>query len=298
MLSRRWRIPYVFHVADLQPDAALDLGMLPAGLLANLLYRIERLAYDRASVVSTLTEGMRTKILAKGITANKVCLFSDWADPRLFDIPIGGDDSDVRRRFGFEGQFLIVHAGNMGVKQGLDVVLGAAERLRAVSDMTFLLIGDGAVRAELQASAEARGLSNVKFLPLQQRPVFHDLLGAADICLVTQQRVVAEVVFPSKVVTLMAAGRPIVASVNPSSEVARVLIEAGGGVVVEAEEPSALADAVLSLRLEGDRRREMSARGRAYARRRWDKAAIVDDAERWLSDLVGPSPALRAAASR
>src|SRR3984957_9580469 len=86
-LSRLWRVPYVLHVADLQPDAAVDLGMLPQGRLIKALYRLEAAGYRNAVLVSTLTEAMRQRIIAKGIPADKVVLFSDWVDPKLFTIP-------------------------------------------------------------------------------------------------------------------------------------------------------------------------------------------------------------------
>ena len=100
LLSRLWGIPYVFHVADLQPDSALDLGMLPPGLLARALYLVERLAYRRAALVTTLTDAMRRRIVAKGIAEAKVVLASDWADPALFSIPLrgGGEAFRLERR--------------------------------------------------------------------------------------------------------------------------------------------------------------------------------------------------------
>src|SRR5262245_26805681 len=97
LLKRRWGVPYVFHVPDLQPDAAVDLGMLRAGRLVRLLYWVERLAYRHATLVSTLTPAMRSRIVAKGIPGEKVVLFPDWADPALFDLPLAGAARDVRR---------------------------------------------------------------------------------------------------------------------------------------------------------------------------------------------------------
>lgn len=285
LLGRWWRAPYVFHVTDLQPDAAFDLDMLPRGYWARLLYWMESLAYRNAAVISTLTEGMRLRILAKGIAKEKLRSFSDWVDPALFDVPLEGGGSAARRRFGLEGKFLVVHAGNMGVKQGLDVLLGAADQLRDEADVFFVMVGDGAMRQSLQSEAQRRGLSNVRFLPLQPREMFLQLLGAADLCLVTQQSAVAEIVFPSKVVTLLGAGRPVVASVNTASEVARVVKAAGAGVVVEPQNPKALADAIRSVRSNPLLRRTMAEAGRRYAMRTWDKRRILDGAECWLKEV-------------
>jgi colanic acid biosynthesis glycosyl transferase WcaI len=282
MLSRVWRIPFVLHVADLQPDAAVDLGMLQQSKLVRLLYFLESFAYRNAALISTLTPAMRNRIVAKGIAPDKVVLFRDWTDPSLFDVPLhqGGDAFKVSHGLG--DRFLVVHAGNMGVKQGLEVVLDAAQRSRAVHDLTYLLVGDGAVRPALQARAAAMKLENLKFLPPQPGKVFNDLLAATDIALITQQKVVADIVFPSKTITMLAAARPIVASLSPGSEVARVISAAQGGTVVAPEDPDALVEAVMAMRRDEHAKLALGRNGRMYARRCWDRERILPELEAHL----------------
>jgi len=282
MLSRLWRIPYVFHVADMQPDAAVDLGMLKHGKLVRLLHRLERLAYRKAALVSTLTAAMQERIVSKGIAPHKVVLFRDWTDPRLFDIALCGGGHEFRKAFGLRDRFIVVHAGNMGVKQGLDVVLGAAQRSRAVEDLIYLLVGDGAARAALEARADAMKLPNLKLLPAQPTQVFNDMLAATDIALITQQSVVADIVFPSKTIMLLAAGRPIVASLSEGSEVARVLREAQAGTVVAPEDSDALFEGVMALRQDARARAACGQNGREYARRSWDSQRILPELEAHL----------------
>jgi colanic acid biosynthesis glycosyl transferase WcaI len=286
VLSRVWGVPYVFHVPDLQPDAAVDLGILRSGTIVRLLYGLERLAYRRAALVSTLTVGMRRRILSKGIPPERVTLLPDWADPSVFDLPLEGDGSAIRQRFGLGDGFLVVHVGNMGVKQGLGVVIDAAQRSRRDPDIVYLLVGDGAVRPALEARVAAAGLPNVRILPLQPAATFRALLAAADLALVTQQRVVADIVFPSKVLTLLAAGRPVVASLNASSEVARVLVEADAGLVVPPENPDTLLDAIRALRRDPRRRQQMGAQGRTYARSHWRREQLLPEMERQLARVA------------
>ncbi|HLK11194.1 MAG TPA: WcaI family glycosyltransferase [Candidatus Binatia bacterium] len=286
LLSRLWRIPYVLHVPDLQPDAAADLGMLRSGRLLTTLYAVERLSYRCSALVTTLTEAMRRRILAKGIPAAKVRLFSDWADPLLFTIPLRGGGASFRRTFDLEGRFLVLHAGNMGVKQGLGVVLDAAEHSAGDPGIVHLLVGDGAVRPALERAVASKRLQNVRFLPLQPNAVFHDMLAAADICLVTQQRTVADIVFPSKVLTLLAAGRPLIASVNATSEVARVMEESGAGLVVPPEDGPALHGGIAALRADRTRREHMGAAGRCYAGERWDRHGLLKAMEAQLAAVA------------
>lgn len=288
LLSRWWRVPYVFHVADLQPDTARDLGMMGTGPFARFLYAVERFAYRHAAKVSTLTEAMRTRILAKGVPAENVLLFPDWADPRFFDLEPGARDPGIRHELRLGERFVVLHAGNMGVKQALDVVLEAARR--ADETIQYVLVGDGAMRPALVARARAMGLSNVRFLPLLARDRFDRLVATADLCLVTQQRTVADVVFPSKVLTLLAAAKPIVASVAAGSEVARVITAAGAGEVVAPEDPDALGAAVEKLRLDTAGRGQMAASGRRYARQHWDRDATLQYLTTRLERIV-PTPA-------
>jgi colanic acid biosynthesis glycosyl transferase WcaI len=301
ILGWLWRVPYVFHVADLQPDTALDLGMVRPGRFARLLYAVERLGYRRAAIVSTLTVPMRARIIAKGIPAENVKLFADWADPQLFAID-GGRAGRIRQELGLGEAFLVLHAGNMGVKQGLDVVLDAAHETRSDPGIVYLLVGDGAMRPHLEARAREMGLDNVRIAPLLDHERFLQVLAAADVCLVTQQRTVADVVFPSKVLTLLSAGKPVVASVTGGSAVADVSAGAAAGMVITPEDGAALAAAIETLRCDRPRRDAMAAAGRAYAQRHWERTEtlryLTETVERVVKAPPAGSPAPRAANSR
>jgi colanic acid biosynthesis glycosyl transferase WcaI len=282
VLSRLWKIPFVQHVPDLQPDAALDLGMLRPGRLTDLLYGIERNGYRRAALVSTLTEAMRSKIISKGIAPQKVVLFSDWARPELFQVPIDSGGLEFRRWLGIGDELLVVHAGNMGVKQGLEVILGAAERSRNDQSIKYLLVGDGAVREQLQQRAQAIGLDNLKFVPLLPDARFLEMLAASDLSLVTQQKSVADIVFPSKIITLMSSARAIIASVSTNSEVARVLNQAQAGVTVAPEDPAALLGAISALREAPEKRQQLAKNARAFAESFWEKQRTLSTLESHL----------------
>ena len=290
LLSRRWNIPYVYDVMDLQPDAAIDLGMLKPGMATRALYSLERMAYKKAALISTLTEGMRNRITSKPVPAEKVTLFPAPADRDLFLVQRNVEGKSFRSTHGLTGSFLVVHSGNMGVKQGLDVVLGAAELSRDHPDIVYLLVGDGAMRSQLEASARARKLSNVRFLPVQSPQQFPQLLAAADVALITQQRSVANILFPSKTVSLMAAGCPIVASVNSESEVARVVEKSGAGIVIEPEDAGSLFQTVMSLKESGELT-TMSEAGRRYARTYWDEDLTFPRMEAELMKIAKKSRA-------
>ena len=287
LLSGYWRIPFVYDVMDLQPDAAAELGMLRPGTFLRALYRLERFAYRQADLISTLTEGMRQRIIGKAISPNKVTLFPARADHELLLLPSGTGGETFRRDHGLEGQFIVMHSGNMGIKQGLGVVLEAAALSRHRTDIVYLLVGDGVARRELKLRAAAMGLENVRFMPLLPRDQFLQLLAAADLSLITQQRSVADIVFPSKTVTLMAAGCPILASVNPGSEVARIVQQSGAGLVIAPEDPSQLVQAIADLARDRSRLDEMSECGRRYAHEHWNESLTLPKMEAELLRVGG-----------
>jgi len=280
-LSRIWRVPYVLHVTDLQPDAAVDLGMLPQGRLIKALYRLEAAGYRNAALVSTLTEAMRRRIIAKGVPADKVVLFSDWVDPQLFSIAA----PETSRHATPDAPFIVAHFGNMGVKQGLDVIIEAARLSRDDPGIVYLLVGDGAARPTLEAKVCELQLPNLRFWPLQPHDRFLELLAQSDVCLVTQQRTVSDIVFPSKVITLLAAARPVVASVGTGSEVARVIAESGAGITVAPEDPRALADAVMRVRADPALSARMGLAGRSYAIDRWERETVLKSTEKRLASI-------------
>jgi colanic acid biosynthesis glycosyl transferase WcaI len=278
LLSRMWRIPYVFDVEDIQPDSAAALDMLPSWAL-KFLYKVENAAYRHAALVTTLTAAMRNRIVDKGVPAEKVELMEPRVDDSLFDIE-PREATAFRQRYGLDNRFLVTHSGNMGVKQGLDVIADAAALSRADDSIQFLLVGDGAVCGRIQRKVAELELRNVRFLPLLEAEDFRGLLAASDVCLLTQRKSVSETAFPSKIVTYLAAGRPVIASINPDCEIAQTIRESGAGRIVAPEDAAALLAAIQEFRSEDLRAYRQNAR--EYASRRWSSARVLGHLERSL----------------
>lgn len=279
LLSRFWGVPYVYDVEDLQPDSAADLKMLPRWAV-RFLYKIEQMAYRHARLVTTLTPSMRQRLISKGLAEDKVELLEPRMDESLTTF-LPEEEDVFRRKYSLGDEFLVTHSGNMGVKQGLDVVLDAALLSRADTTTLFLCVGDGVECDRIKRRAAELKLGNLRFLPVLDENDFRGLMAASGICLVTQQHSVAEIAFPSKMVTYFAAGRPVVASVNPNCEVARVIRESGAGRVVAAEDPQALLKAIDELRGEGLLKAGENAR--EYACARWSSARVLSELERCLA---------------
>jgi colanic acid biosynthesis glycosyl transferase WcaI len=287
LLSRWWKVPYLFDVMDLQPDAAGDLGMLPGPILP-MLYRLEAMAYRHAALISTVSEGMRQKIIGKGVSPEKVVVIPPTADRDLFDVGVRISGDEFRAKHQLQGQFVVGHCGNMGVKQGLGLVLEAAAQLRERRDITFVLAGDGAMRSRLEQRAVSLRLTNVRFLPLQESSAFLEMLAATDVGLIVQQSTVSDIVFPSKTVTLLSAARPVIAAVNVKSEIGRTILVSGAGTVIKPEDPNALAGPICGLAGDSKMLSAMGSQGREYALKHWETGRVLATFENHLTDKVKP----------
>ncbi len=242
LLKRIRGTPYIFHVQDLQPDAALGLGMLKPGLFTRLLYRVETLAYRRARRVSGISEGMLRAFTRKGVPPEKIVSFPNGtALPDPASLPPAGS---WRERHGIAaGDFLVVYAGNMGVKQGLDIVLDAASLVRN-AQVRVVLCGQGAAREALAQKLASRPSANLRLLPLQDDAAYTEMMVDADLCLITQQRGTGQFFFPSKLLSALSYGKPVLAVADADSELALAIDKGKFGYRVPPADARSLAQAL------------------------------------------------------
>ena len=252
--------PFMFHVQDLQPDAAVGLGMLREGWLTRMLYWIEGFAYAKAVKVSGISDGMLAMFRKKGVVEQKLILFSngvrlpaELSCPGLFR----------SRNQISEDTFLAVYSGNLGIKQGLDVLIDAANELRLLGEngseggtsqkrIMIVIAGDGARRAILAERIANMGIKNVLLLPLQSETGYREMLSDADCSLITQQSGTGSFFFPSKLLSALASGRPVLTVADEDSELAKAVRMGRFGMNVLPGRPDLLANALLKL-AESDR---------------------------------------------
>jgi colanic acid biosynthesis glycosyl transferase WcaI len=288
LLARRQKIPFIFHIQDLQLDAARELGILPASTLLQGMARLESLLLRQATAVTTISAAMAGRLAEKGVARDRLHLLPNWAD--LEGIQPGARDQRLRREWGLDAEILVLYAGNLGEKQGLEVILESAGLTAARANIHYLIAGDGAVRARLVARAQERGLANLRFLPLQSPARFPALLGAADIHLVVQKRGTADLVMPSKLANILAAGRPFIATALPETELGRITRDSQAGRLVPPEDGQALAAAILQLAEDESGRTRMGQKGRRYAELNLSREAILRRLEDLLYRLTGLKP--------
>ncbi|NJB87428.1 colanic acid biosynthesis glycosyl transferase WcaI [Lewinella marina] len=264
--------PVINHIQDLQVDAARDLGIIRQNGLLRLLERSERWLLNRVTAVSTISDGMRRKILQKGIPANKIIMFPNWVDGNLV-YPVSRTDS-AREEWGFgDNDRLVLYAGNLGEKQGLENILLLADRMRDVPRLTFLIIGEGGAKARLVAEAERMELSNVIFKPLQPLERLAASLAAADVHLVLQKKAAADLVMPSKLTNILAVGGHALITAEAGTTLHDLVQTHHLGTLVAPEDVSALENGLRKI-LAGEC--EANYRGaRTFAAEQLDKRNIL-----------------------
>src|SRR5262249_26637228 len=215
----------------------------------------------RADAVIALGDTMRRRLIdEKGADAGKIAVIHNWADCAA--LAPGPKDNAFARQHGLAGRFVVMHAGNIGLSQNLDIVIAAAVRLREHDDIRFVFVGDGARRQDLERLARDRALDNVIFLPFQPRGDMRDSYAAADVFLISLQQGIEGYIVPSKLYGVLAAGRPYIAAIASASEVADIAREHECGLVVPPGDSDPLAARVLELYRDRGRLEKLGARAR------------------------------------
>ncbi len=277
-----WRAgaPLWLHIQDFEVEAAFATGLLQdGGALARLARRFEHWSFGVARV-STISPQMCARLAAAGVGPDRVVEFRNWAEIDAIH-PLTAP-SPYRAEFGIETEHVALYSGNIGNKQGIEILIEVARLLAHRTDLTFVIAGAGALRDPLIASAA--GLDNVRFAPLQPRERLSELLGLASVHLLPQLAGAADLVLPSKLGNMLASGRPVVATAAAGTGLAQEC--AGCGVVVEPGDPALMALAVERLIDDPAARARLGAEARLRAEQRWSRTAILARFEAALRDCA------------
>ncbi len=265
--ARAW-----LHIQDFEVDAAFSLGILKNNLLRRLVLATESILLRRFDRVSSISFNMVQRLSGKGVLSDRQITFPNWVDlEAIHPLPAV---SPMRAEFGIaENEVMVLYSGNMGEKQGLDILLDAADSLAAVPGLRFVMCGEGAERRILEQ--KYRHLTNVAWLPLQPMDRLNDLLNAADIHALPQRGGAADLVMPSKLTGMMASGRPTVAAAVPGSEIARAV--EGAGILAPPGDVASFAAAIVRLAADSTLRKTLGEAARTRAVATMGKAAVLAD---------------------
>jgi colanic acid biosynthesis glycosyl transferase WcaI len=275
--TRTW-----LHVQDFELDAAFELGLLKGQRLRRLAERWERGTLGGFDRVSTISAAMRQRAVGKGVSAARALLLPNWVD--LETIRASGQQeracNPYLEELGISPQAVVLlYSGSMNKKQGLDQLVDVIQRLADLPDLVWLLAGEGPSKADLLAATA--GMVQVRVLPLQPLERLNDWLNLADIHLLPQRAGAADLVLPSKLLGILASGRPVVASSPAGSELGQLAEQAG--LRVEPEDPAAFAGAVRALVADGELRHRLGRQARRLVEQRFGQEAVLCELERVMA---------------
>ncbi|MFA6013560.1 MAG: glycosyltransferase WbuB [Gallionellaceae bacterium] len=269
------------HVQDFEVDAAFDMGILRAPLVRKFALWAERVLMSHFDCVSTISGRMQQRLLDKGVLIEHVQLFPNWVDTEeIFYLSksVFRDELNIP-----EGTVVALYSGNMGEKQGLEIVVEAARIFASeASKILFVLCGDGAAKTRMQALAS--DLSNVLWLPLQPLARLNELLNLGDIHLLPQRADAADLVMPSKLTGMMASGRAILATAHEGTELASVVSSCG--IVVAPGNVQVFVKALRQLESDREFRESLGKSARRFAVENLSKESVLLCFEHKLKQLL------------
>ncbi|MEK7423562.1 MAG: glycosyltransferase family 4 protein [Actinomycetota bacterium] len=233
------RGPLVFNIQDIFPDAAVETGAISQRWVIAAARVLERITYHRAAAITVLSEDLRANVAAKMRSSrrDRVHVIPNFVDTAF--IEPGHRLTPYRAELGIAAEPVVMYAGNVGFSQSLELVIAAA---RAMPDVTFVINGDGAARPMLEGLAV--GLTNVRFVGYQPRERLPEVLASADLHVVPLRAGLGNVSVPSKVYSILAAGRPVLAAIDAGTEVPRMLAACGAGTCVPPDDAAAFVAAL------------------------------------------------------
>ena len=276
------RGPLVYNIQDVFPDAAIATGAITNRRIIAVAKWVERFSYQRSAVVTVLSQEMQANVVAKvkpGRAGDVIVIpnFTDTDAIRPLD-----RHTALRAELDIGDEPVVIYAGNVGFSQSLEMVVDAA---REVPEATFVINGGGSARDALQL--RAAGIANIRFGDYQPTERLAEVLATGDIHLVPLRAGLGSVSVPSKTYSILAAGRPVLAAIDPGTEVPRILAASGGGVAVPPDDRVALVAALRAMLADLPAAADMGSAGRAWVEATASPRAAALAYEQLFRRLVG-----------
>ena len=283
VLEKMRRKPSVFCVWDLYPEVGIEIGIFHSPFVIRFVKNLEDFCLEQASLVQSLTTGFVPHLRDRVSNPDKITVIAPWLDTG-FVRPLPRKNS-FSNEYGLASSFVVLYAGNIGLSQGLENVLAAAEMLKKQNDIQFVLVGDGAARANLEDARKKRRITNVRFIPFQPRASLPDVLATADISLIMLKAGISSGSLPSKSFSILASGRPVIASVDENSDTWKLVKRAKAGLCIPPENPQELVRAILSLKNAPNLQQRLGINGRLYVERYHSPKSASEQFEKLLLSI-------------
>ncbi len=267
---RRW--PFVLEIRDIWPESIVTVGAMKRSRLMAVLEWLELRMYAAANHIVTVGNGYREQLLARNVPEEKISVIPNGVDVSRFQPQ--PQSAELRQRWNGDGKFICAYIGTVGMAHGLEVVLKAAETLKATGrdDVQFWIVGDGAERANLEQAAKERQLASITFTGMIAKNQIDEVIASCDACLVHLRGTeLFGTVIPSKVFETMALNIPIIMGVRGQAQ--DIVLDGHGGVAMTPDDPQSLLECIDQIRAD----RTQCSRGRGYVARYYDRTALADE---------------------
>ena len=280
-----YRSPIILNLQDILPDAAVHVGLIKNNKFITILEKLEKFAYGIATKISVIADGFTKNILAKGVPLNKITEIPNWVDINFIK-PLSKKDSYFRIKNNLQDKFVVLYSGNIALTQGLETVIDASSYLKHLPNVAIVIVGEKNALGRLKNYCKQHNVDNVTLLPFEPREKLPEMLAAADVGLVIQKKNVLDFNMPSKIQVLLASGRAIIGSVPSTGTAASALRKSNAGVIVEPENPQALADAIVKLYQDKQTTERLGRQGRIYAEQNYAFESALDKYEQLFISVV------------
>ncbi len=272
------QVPFVFEVRDLWPESLIGVGMGDENsLLHHGLAAVARFLYERAHRIVVVTPAFKQHLIQRWrVPEERIAVVENGVEADLFAPQPPAANLALRQQLGAEGKFLVCYAGTMGMAHGLETLLDAASQLQAQNpQVMFLLIGEGAEKERIKSRAQDQGLRNVHFLDQQAREKIPAFISASDVCLVLLKKTdVFKTVIPTKMLEFMSCSRPVIVGVDGQAR--QIVEESGGGIVIEPENATELAQAIHQFAANPAYGAALGQKGREYILRHFSRRQTAE----------------------
>jgi len=268
----------VCYLQDIYPDVAEAIGKAKPGRMTRTIRKQLRTAYQAADQVIVLGSCMKERLTRPpwSIDPKGLTIVPNWADCEAI-VPLSTNENAFRQQHGLDDHFVVMHSGNMGLTQRLDVLIEATQHPIWPANALLLLVGDGATRAKLESQANLlKDPQRVRFLPYQPREQLSESLSAADLHVVSMHEAITGCICPSKLYGIMAAGRPTLAIAAADTDLCRTIQEHAVGWCVQPVRPAAIASAVAAANHDPVRCQELGKRARQLSLQLYNRPNILE----------------------
>lgn len=284
-LRKKYGLPYILNVQDLFPQAVIDLGHMKNRILINIFRYLEKKAYESANLITVHSE-TNAEIIKKVVkNKEKVVVFENWVDDE--EIQPGDKDNEFSRKHSITDKFVVSFAGTLGYSQDIEVIMKAAYFTKDNKDIVYLIVGDGPMKDKVMYFKDEYNLTNVLILPAVPKEIYPLVLHSSDVSLATLKSSVKTPVVPSKILSIMSAGIPVIAVMNKDGDAPRLVEKAHCGIVVDAGDAEGLARAILQLYYNDSLRVRYGRNGRKYIEKHLSVKVAAEKYEKLFKEILG-----------